>query len=177
MTFLLGVAVPCMKATILRVLRRGCSERRFAYNFDPCPKAFQDLNSALPPSCQNDAVHWHAGFAQNRPQLKSRKTASQERSPLAFHIRPVLCSSVTPGLQSMASLVCLIQKPNCIRMMGACHLDGLLTVSAARLPSNENTSASCFLPTCRIVCSSTTRKLTVARCFPNHGFPFAECPT
>ena len=51
------------------------------------------------------------------------------------------------------------------------------TVSAARLPSSENTSASCVLPTCRIVCSSTTRKTDSREVFPHHGLPFAECPT
>ena len=176
MTFLLSVAVPCMETTILRVLRRGCSERRCACDSDPLTESFPRSQLGVAPSKQNVAVHRLAGFAQNWPQVKSRKTTSQERSSLAFHIRPVLCSSVTPCLQSVASLVCLIQKTNCIRMMGACHLDGLLTVSAARLPSSENTSASCFLPTCRIVCSSTTRKLTVARCFHIMVFRLLSVP-
>ena len=157
-----------MKTTILRAAYNACSGEgvlgdALRYDVGPLTKSFPRSQLCTAPSCQNDASHRHAGFAQNRPQMKCRKTTSQERSSLAFHSRPVLCSSVTPGLQSVAQ-------------WEPCIPGGLLTVSAGRLPSSENTSASCFLPTCRIVWSSRARKLTVARCFHVMVSPFVEGP-
>ena len=51
-----------------------------------------------------------------------------------------------------------------------------VAVSAARLPSIENASVSCFLPPCRTVWSSTTRKWTVPRFFHIMVFRLLSVP-
>ena len=84
MTFLLSVAVPCMKATILCVLQRGCSERRFAYDFDPLTESFPRSQLGVAPSKQNDAVHRLAGFAQNWPQVK--KSQNHQSGEIVFGV-------------------------------------------------------------------------------------------
>ena len=74
---------------------------------------------------------------------------------------PILSRSITPGLQSVAQLICLFQEPTRASMLGACSLGVLLTILAARLLAFENTIASCFVPECWVGFLSVLRALSL----------------
>ena len=62
MTVLLGVAVPCMKATILRAAFEACSGEG-AYDVDPLTASIPRPQLGVTSSYQNDTFLRHAGFA------------------------------------------------------------------------------------------------------------------
>ena len=71
-----------MKTKILGATYNACSGEgvlgdALRYDVDPLTKSFLRSQLGVALSCQNDASHRHLGFAQNRSQMKSRKTTSQ----------------------------------------------------------------------------------------------------
>ena len=125
------------------------------------PKAFQTLNSALPPPSRMT----HPSGMNVSPDTSSmRKEANlPDKGDLAHSpdLYPTLFRSITSGLQSVAQLICLFQEPTRASMLGASCLGVLLTILAARLLAFEGTIPSCFVPKCWVGFLSVMRVLSL----------------
>ena len=126
------------------------------------PKAFQALNSALPPPSRMTHpsgmnVSPNTGFMRNVANLPDRNLA------LSSNPQPISSRGITPSLKSVAQLICLFQETTRACILGACNLGVFLSVLTARLLAFENTLASCFVPKCWVGFLSVVRILPLER--------------
>ena len=128
------------------------------------PKAFQDLNSALPPPFRMTQpsgmnVPPNTGFIRKVANLPDKGILAHSSD-----LYQILSRGVTPSLQSVAQLVCLFLETNCTCTLGACRCGGFLSVLTARLSAFENTLASCFVPKCWVGFLSLVRTMSFLEC-------------
>ena len=152
-----------MKITMFLTAYNACSG---VTDFgDALAESFPRSQFSIASTLQNDASERHEGFAQNKLLAKSCEHTRKRDLTLSSKTHPVFSRGVTPGLQSVAELVCLLLETNCACILGACRLWRLpVRLDSQALCLRKHTCTSCFVPKCWVGFLSLVRIMSFLEC-------------
>ena len=85
------------------------------------PKAFQALNSALPPPSRMTQPSGMNVSPNTRLHAKGSKLTRQRNLAHSSNLHSILSRGITPGLQSVAQLICLFQETTRAAWVSSCR--------------------------------------------------------